>query len=201
MQKIAVFMVIALLQVTGVTSAQPISSDSIFKNGARNNYEALDFGSPESTTGALLSAWMRRDYLTVHMTLSYKAQRGFQDQILVNFSLKSLFPSLPEKGETFVFSAFDDKTRLPDEVLSSYSLFFDWILLSAEQFDALPFKLGAEPTIVANSTNGETATISVETGGTPEKIILSLVAVDKIHWKVDSITLPKSNHALQPWGF
>lgn len=190
----------AILLLSGAAPAQQATPGSIFTNGARTYYEAIDFSTPETAARAFLAAWARRDYPTVNVILSQSAQAGWVGQITRTFSLRTLLPRQAD-------AVMQESVYGPgggsqwDELMTDPNLLFDNLMQTAERFDALPFTIGAAAKIGTPAVAGDAATVPVKTEGRPAAIKLKLVRLPSGRWKLDQIVLPDADPTLKPWGF
>src|SRR5262249_40688954 len=126
--------------VPGLSPVLARPNTSLFTNGARTIYEAIDLSSPRLAASAFFDAWARRDYATAHLVLSPKAQLGWHQQIAQSFSMDTLFPG---KGrEVMQATGYTSNNPNWDEVATDLTMHFDLMLRGAEKFDALPFSVG-----------------------------------------------------------
>lgn len=191
---------VLLLSLGAMAQPQTVPG-SIFANGARTYYEAIDLSTPEAAAGTFLSAWARRDYATASVALSPAAQRGWSAQISQTLSMQSLFPG--DTGNAVIRdSVWGRKDRSGfDEVARDPNLLFDDMLQAGERRGVLPFTLGPGMKTDQPAVAGDQATVAVETDGRPAKMTLALLRLPSGRWKVDQILLPGADPALKPWGF
>jgi len=178
---------------------------SLFTNGARTIYEAIDFASPRSAAAAFFDAWARHDYVTAHLVLSPQAQTGWHDQVARTFGMDTLFPG---KGrDVMAFSAFGQQNPDWQELASDLAMNFDATLRGAEKLGALPFSVGPSHAVASTTTDQsattdhDAASVEVETDGKPKRLTVQLVRLPSGRWKVDRILLPGALASERPWGF
>jgi len=189
----------ALLACAGPAAAQPATPGSIYANGARTYYEAIDLDTPEAAAQAFLAAWARRDYATANVVLSPMAQQGWLNQIARTFSFATLLPK--QADAVMKVSAYGPNGADWAELMNDPNLVFDNIMRSAEGFGALPFTIGPAAKAGKPAGSGDAVTVTAETDGTPATLELQLARLPSGHWKVDRIVLPDADPALKPWGF
>ena len=133
----------AILLLTGTALAQsPATPGSIFANGARTYYEAIDFSTPGTAAQAFLAAWARRDYATASVILSPAAQQGWLGQISRTFSLRTLLPR--QADAVMQASVYGSNGAQWAELMTDPNLIFDNLMQAAERLDALPFTIGIQ---------------------------------------------------------
>ncbi|OWJ67312.1 hypothetical protein [Inquilinus limosus] len=189
----------AILLLSGAAPAQQATPGSIFTNGARTYYEAIDFSTPETAARAFLAAWARHDYATANAILSPEAQAGWVGQITRTFNLRTLLPR--QADAVMQKSVYGPGDSLWDELMTDPNLLFDNLMQTAERFDALPFTIGTAAKAGTSAVAGDAATLPVKTEGRPAAIKLKLVRLPSGRWKVDQIVLPDADQTLKPWGF
>lgn len=190
----------AILLLTGTALAQSAATPgSIFTNGARTYYEAIDFSTPETVAQAFLAAWARRDYATASVILSPAAQQGWLGQISRTFSFRTLLPR--QADAVMQASVYGANGAQWPELMTDPNLIFDNLMQTAERLDALPFTIGADAKVTHDDANGDAATVAADTAGRPATLKLKLVRLPSGRWKLDQIVLPDADPALKPWGF
>lgn len=188
-----------ILLLAGAAQAQQATPGSIFANGARTYYEAIDFSTPETAAQAFLAAWARRDYATANVILTQSAQSGWSMQTNTPIGLRTLLPR--EADAALKVSIYGSDGQQWHEILLDQNLVFDNLMRSAELFDALPFTIGADAKITRSDVDGNAAAVTVDTAGQPPTLELKLVHIPSGRWKVDQVVLPDGDPALKPWGF
>lgn len=189
----------AFLFLLGISSfAQTQNTDSIYANGARTYYEAIDFSSPESISKTFISAWRKQDYITFYVSLTPKVQRDLYSFLFARWNMGLFFLNKADDIRS------DLEENLPIANLEAYTdlnLWFDYLFRIAYQHDALPFTLGQKANIDKVYQDNKKTLVIINTDGNPKKITLYLEKIQiSNRWKIAYIQIPNYMSKSPLWG-
>lgn len=202
---INVFALFLSLSLAGCDSSSDISKDSIYKNGARTYFQAIDFSSPETVSEAFIAAWRSADYITFYALLDQYAQDSLVRYGYIKTTLDLFFEGDTKDIEYEVFGGdTEEKMEIKMESYQDFNLLFDNIFMSAAKNNKLPFLIGQKAKITKVETiDDNQALVTIKTASKPEpKIILHLKkSLGTKRWKVSFIELPTHSQLESPlWG-
>lgn len=193
-----------LISLGACDSSSEVSKDSIYKNGARTYFQAINFNSPETVSEAFIAVWRSADYITFYALLDMEVQGELVRNMYMKGKLDLFFEGDTSKLENEIFrGASSEQIEARMESYHDLNLLFDSIFMSAAKNHKLPFLIGYTAKIKHVEITDSKALVIIKTESKPEpEIILHLKqSLGTKRWKITFIELPThSQLESQLWG-